>query len=225
MTIPDRFDEKAEMQTRTTTTFQHATADKPATVARSGWNRSRIRPVAFWVTTFVIVAELAAGSVWNLVPIEWVEAQLRHLGYPPFFAYILAVWQAGAAIAIIAPRLPLIKEWAYVGTFFLWSSAVASHLIVGDGLQTWGVPLVFGTCAIASWALRPADRRLPETRLRRDRPAEAGQDGAGPPETRARAWAVPIGLLVALYAVSFLTLPAAEAMTHEWAVELGWINE
>ncbi|GAA3466385.1 DoxX family protein [Nonomuraea roseola] len=203
-------------------TFQHATKERSATVARRGWNWSHIRPIAYCATTFVIVFELTAGSVWNLLPIEWVEVQLRHLGYPHYFAYILGVWQAAAAVALIAPRLPLIKEWAYAGCFFLWSSAVASHLIVGDGLQTWGVPLMFGTCAIASWVLRPADRRLPETR--RDRPADAGQDGAGPPETRPRAWAVPIGILVVLYAVSFLTLPAVEAMMHEWAVELGWID-
>jgi hypothetical protein len=94
------------------------------------------------------------------------------------------------------------------------------------------VPLMFATCAIASWVLRPPDRRLPETRLRRDRPADAGQDGAGPPEThprawetRPRAWAVPIVLLVVLYAVSFLTLPAIEEPLHERAVELGWIDE
>jgi hypothetical protein len=210
----------------------HATDEKSVTVTRSRWSWSRIRPIAFWATTFIIVFELAAGSVWNLVPIEWVEVQLRHLGYPHFFAYILGAWQAGAAVAIIAPRLPLIKEWAYVGSFFLWSGAVASHLSAGDGVESWWVPLFFATCAIASWVLRPADRRLPETRLRRDRPADAGQDGAGPPETRPRAWetrprawAVPIGLLVVLYAVSVLSLPAVEEPLHQRAVELGWIDK
>lgn len=224
MNMADRRDEEAAMRTRTTTTFQHATGEKPASAARGAWNRGGIRPVAFWATTFVIVFELVAGSVWNLVPIEWVEAQLRHLGYPHFFAYVLAAWQACAAIVIIAPGLPLLKEWAYAGAFFLWSSAVVSHLTVGDGLRTWGVPLVFGACAVASWALRPDDRRLPGTRLRRERRTDAGQDEAGSPEARPRAWAVPIGLLVVLYAVSFLTLPAAEAMTYGWAVELGWID-
>jgi DoxX-like protein len=213
------------MQTQTTKTIHDATDEKWAILARSDWNWSRIRPIAFWVTTFVIVFELAAGSVWNLLTIEWVEVQLNHLGYPHFFAYILGAWQAGAAIAIIAPRLPLIKEWAYAGAFFLWSGAVASHLSAGDGPETWWVPLMFATCAIASWVLRPADRRLPGTRLRRDRPADAGQDGAGPTGTRARAWVVPIGLLVVVYAVSFLTLPAVEAAMHEQAVELGWIDE
>jgi hypothetical protein len=102
---------------------------------------------------------------------------------------------------------------------------VASHLSAGDGVEVWWVPLMFATCAIASWVLRPPDRRLPETRLGRDRPADAGQDGAGPPETRPRAWAVPIALLVVLYAVSFLSLPAVEEPLHQRAVELGWIHE
>jgi DoxX-like family len=210
----------------------HATDEKSATVAPSRWSWSRIRPIAFWATTFVIVFELTAGSVWNLRSIEWVEVQLHHLGYPHFLTYILGAWQAAAAVAIIAPRLPLIKEWAYAGSFFLWSGAVMSHLSAGDSVEVWWVPLMFATFAIASWVLRPPDRRLPETRLRRDRPADAGQDGAGPPktrprawETRPRAWAVPIGLLIVLYAVSFLSLPAVEDSLHERAVELGWIDE
>jgi hypothetical protein len=175
---------------------------------------------------------LTAGSVWNLLTIEWVEVQLDHLGYPHFFTYIIGAWQASAAVVIIAPGVPLIKEWAYAGSFFLWSGAVASHLSAGDGVESWSVPLMFATCAIASWVLRPPDRRLPETRLRRDRPADPGQDGAGPPETRPHAWetrlrdwAVPIGLLVVLYAVSFLSLPAVEDFMHERAVELGWVDE
>jgi hypothetical protein len=206
------------MQTQTTNTTSVG-------VARSDWNWSRIRLIAFWVTTFVIVFELTAGSVWNLLTIEWVEVQMHHLGYPHYFAYISGVWQAAAAVAIIAPRLALLKEWAYAGTFFLWSGAVASHLSAGDSLETWWAPLMFLTCAIASWVLRPADRRLPGTRFRRDHPADAGQERAGTPQTRPRAWAIPIGILVVLYAISFLTLPAVEDVMHEQAVELGWIGE
>ncbi len=103
----------------------------------------------------------------------------------------------------------MLKEWAYAGSFFLWSGAVTSHLLTGDGAESWSVPLFFATCAIVSWALRPADRRLPNAGL--------------PPETRPRAWAVSIGILLLLYVVSLLTLPAVEAAMHERAVELGWI--
>ncbi|MEV0338955.1 DoxX family protein [Nocardia sp. NPDC050713] len=208
-----------------TNVFQRATDEKSATVARNNRNSSRIRSIAFWVTTLVIVFELVAGSVWNLVPIEWIEIQLQHLGYPHFLAYVLGAWQVGAAVAIIAPGLPLIKEWAYAGAFFLWSGAVASHLAVGDGIESWSGAMMFAICAIASWMLRPADRRLPRTRLRPDRTADAGQDGARLPESSVRGWAVAIGVLVVLYAVSFLTLPVVEDVMHENAIQLGWIED
>jgi hypothetical protein len=35
----------------------------------------------------------------------------------------------------------------------------------------------------------------------------------------------PIGLLVVLYAISFLTLPAIEPVLHERLVKLGWIDK
>jgi hypothetical protein len=188
-------------------------------------DRNRIRPIAYWFATFVIVFELIAGAAWNLLTIDWVEAQFAHLGYPDYFAYILGVWHLGAAVTIAVPEFRLLKEWAYAGIFFMWSGAVVSHLSLGDDLVSWGPPLVFLAFGVASWALRPADRRLLETRLRRHRPADAGQDRADRPETRPRAWAVSIGLVVALSAVSLLTLPAVEDVTREWPVERGWVDE
>jgi len=179
-----------------------------AAVPRSRWYR--IRAIAFWATTFVVVFELAAGSVWNLLQIEWIRVQLNHLGYPIYYTYITGVWQIGGAAVIIAPRFPRLKEWAYAGSFFTWSGAVASHLLAGDGAESWRVPLVFSMFAIASWALRPADRRLPNAELA--------------PETRPLAWAVPTGILLLLLVVSYLTLPAVNAALHKRLLDLGWLT-
>jgi DoxX-like family len=192
------------MHTQATKTF--VAAEKLATVTRSRWNW---RTIAFWATTFVVVFELAAGSVWNLLRIEWVRAQLDHVGYPLYFTYITGVWQVGGAAAIVAPGFPRLKEWAYAGACFTWSGAVASHLLAGDGVDVWLPPLVFLMFGIASWALRPADRRLPNAGLA--------------PEPTLRAWAVPIGLLILLYVVSFLTLTWVNVTFHQRAVDLGWI--
>lgn len=199
------------MHTRTIETSQHVTDEKLATLSRSHWNWNRIRTIAFWVTTSVVVSELTAGSIWNLLQIEWIRVQLRHLGYPEYFALISGAWQVAGAAVIIVPRLPRLKEWAYAGAFFTWSGAVATHLLRGDDrpISVWLTPLTFAVFAIASWALRPADRRLPNSGL--------------PPETRPLARAVPIGILLLLYAVFFLTLPPVEAAMHERAVGLGWI--
>jgi hypothetical protein len=198
----------APMHTQTPKTFQDVTDEKFATLPRNRWHR--IRVIAFWATTLIVVAELVAGSVWNLLRIEWIRIQLSHLGYPDYFAYILGAWHVGGAAAIMAPAFPRLKEWAYAGSLFLWSSAVVSHLSRGDFVHSsaWMTPLFFATCAIVSWALRPADRRLPNS---------------GAPESRPRAWAIPIGILVLLYVGSFLTLPLVQPALHERAVELGWI--
>jgi hypothetical protein len=195
------------MHTQATQTFQHATDGKLATLSRSHWYGIRI--MTYWTFTVLLVFELAAGSVWNLLQIEWVRVQLNHLGYPPYFIYINGAWQVGGAAAIIAPRFPRLKEWAYAGAFFHFSGAVASHLLAGDGVEVWLPPLVFLMFVVASWALRPADRRLPT---------------AGPaPETRPLAWAVPIGILLLLFVASYLTLPAVNVAFHKRAVDLGWI--
>jgi DoxX-like family len=179
------------MHTQKSKTFQHVTDEKVITIARSRWYR--IRTITYWIFTVLLVFELAAGSLWNLLQIEWVRFQLNHLGYPPYFTSILGVWLIGGAAVIITPGFPRLKEWAYAGSFFNFSGAVASHLLAGDGVRTWLGALVFSIFVIVSWALRPADRRLPNTELA--------------PETRPIAWAVPIGILLLLLVVSYLTLP------------------
>jgi hypothetical protein len=196
------------MHAHTTETFHHVTDEKSATLSRSRW--SQIRIITYWTFTVLLVFELAAGSLWNLLQIEWVRVQLNHLGYPLYYTYITGVWQIGGAAAIIAPRFPRLKEWAYAGSFFQFSGAVASHLLAGDGVEAWRPPLVFLMFVIVSWALRPADRRLPNAELASD--------------TRRLSWAFPIGVLLVLFVVSYLTLPAVNAAFHKRALDLGWIG-
>src|SRR5262245_12023155 len=178
--------------------------------APSTWHRVRI--IAYWTFTAIVVFELVAGSVWNLERIEWVRLQLSHLGYPLYFATISGVWQIGGAAALIAPGFPRLKDWAYAGAFFQWSGAVASHLLAGDGkgpASVWVTPLMFAVFGLASWALRPTDRRL---------------SNAGPaPESRPLAWAVPVGTLLVMFVVSYLTLPALTVALHTRARDLGWM--
>jgi len=195
------------MHTQTTTTFQRVTDEKLATLSRSSWYRTRT--IIYWTFTVLLVFELAAGSVWNLLQIEWVRLQLNHLGYPLYYTYISGVWHIGGAAVIIAPGFLRLKEWAYAGSFFQFSGAVASHLLAGDGVDVWLPPLVFLMFVVGSWALRPADRRLPDAGLA--------------PETRALAWAVPIGILLLLFVASYLTLPWVNAAMHTRARDLGWI--
>jgi uncharacterized membrane protein YphA (DoxX/SURF4 family) len=83
---------------------------------------------------------------------------MGHLGYPAYFMTILGVWYVLAGVAVLAPRFPRLKEWAYAGLVFTYTGAVASHLAVGDGAETLVGPIIFTGLTAASWALRPPAR-------------------------------------------------------------------
>jgi len=84
-----------------------------------------------------------------------VLAGLTHLGYPAYFPLILGTWKLLGVLALLAPRFPRLKEWAYAGIMFDLTSAALSHAASGDGAADIVVPLVFAVLTAASWMLRP----------------------------------------------------------------------
>jgi hypothetical protein len=64
------------MQPQTTKTFQHATRREVGHRRTKPLELEPDPPHRLLATTFVVVFELTAGSVWNLLTIEWVEVQL-----------------------------------------------------------------------------------------------------------------------------------------------------
>jgi hypothetical protein len=64
------------------------------------------------------------------------------------------------AFALLIPRRPLLKEWAYAGAFFTYTGAMVSHLTTGYALGEVGLLAVMTVLTVLSWALRPASRRM-----------------------------------------------------------------
>jgi uncharacterized membrane protein YphA (DoxX/SURF4 family) len=119
----------------------------------------KAKTVAYWATTIFGPASFVVGGYLHLVRDPEVMATLAHLGYPPYFATILGVWNLLGAIAIVAPGLPRIKEWAYAGFFFALTGAAATRAFVGDGIGDILAPLVFLALVMASRALAPYRRK------------------------------------------------------------------
>ena len=90
-----------------------------------------------------------------------LQAQMAHLGYPVYFATILGAWKVLGAIAIAAPKLPRVKEWAYAGMAFDLTGAALSHAMSGDAAGKVLTPLVLFGLVVGSYLLRPAARVLP----------------------------------------------------------------
>lgn len=122
--------------------------------------RPTLRIAAYWVTTIMGPASFVIGGWLGVTRDPQILTTLHHLGYPEYFAAISGTWKLLGVVAIVAPGLPRLKEWAYAGFFFELTSAAVSRAAVGDGLGDILAPLAFLALVVASWALRPASRRL-----------------------------------------------------------------
>jgi DoxX-like family len=124
------------------------------------YNASRTLKVTYWILTVGLAWELGFGGVSDLMRLQYVRVIVAHLGYPPYLLSILGFWKVLAAIVLLVPQFPLVKEWAYAGSFFVFTGAAASHIAAGDGFQGWIGPAIGVAITVASWALRPASRRV-----------------------------------------------------------------
>lgn len=120
---------------------------------------SRNRTVAYWIATLLLVAESVLGGIWDIARTSLVRSDVVELGFPVYVLTILGIWKLLGAVAILVPRYPRLKEWAYAGMFFNYSGAVASQFAVGHGIGSWGYPLFVTLLVLASWWLRPRSRR------------------------------------------------------------------
>jgi hypothetical protein len=62
-------------------------------------------------------------------------------------------------VALLVPRAPRLKEWAYAGAVFNYTWAAASHLAGKADPGTLVFLLAPTGLTAASWALRPRARR------------------------------------------------------------------
>ena len=113
---------------------------------------------AYWIVTGLLVAELLAGGIWDVARTRHVVEVVTQLGYPAYILTIVGVWKLLAVPALVSPRLPLLKEWAYAGIFFEMTGAAVSHMACGGGPEVI-VTLVTAALAVISWWLRPQSRR------------------------------------------------------------------
>jgi hypothetical protein len=116
------------------------------------------RLIGYWVTTGLLAALFLAGGLAELAAAPATVAATRALGYPDYVIRLLGFWKLMAVPALLAPRFPRLKEWAYAGAFFDLTGAAVSHASAGDPAAKIITPLVFLALGAASWALRPPSR-------------------------------------------------------------------
>ena len=116
--------------------------------------------IIYWIATSWLALGMLSTGIVQVIQLPEETAMMTNLGYPLYFLMLLGVWKILGVAAILAPKFPLLKEWAYAGFFFTMSGAVCSHLVIGDGMQELFGPVLLLILTALSWYFRPADRKL-----------------------------------------------------------------
>ena len=117
--------------------------------------------IAYWTTTSLLVLALVSGGVANAIRVpQALEAVLCIPRVPGILRHHSGRVEGTGGIALLVPRFPRLKEWAYAGVFFEMTGAAISHAVNHDALWHVAVTLGFAAITIVSWALRPPSRTI-----------------------------------------------------------------
>lgn len=121
---------------------------------------SKRNKIIYWVATIWLALGMLSTGIVQLIKMDAEITMFAHLGYPAYLLTILGVWKVLGVIVILAPRFPILKEWAYAGFAFTISGAIVSHFAVGDGAAEYFGPALLLVLTTLSWYFRPADRKV-----------------------------------------------------------------
>ena len=123
--------------------------------------------IIYWIATLWLASGMLATGTLQLFKAKAEGALappgvygITHLGYPVYFLTILGIWKILGVAALLIPKFPLLKEWAYAGFFFAMSGAVFSHIAVGDPMNENIPALLLLVLTVISWYFRSADRKI-----------------------------------------------------------------
>jgi DoxX-like family len=116
--------------------------------------------IIYWATTGFLAFGMLSQAVAQTFHTKGYVDMLAHLGYPIYLLTILGIWKFLGVAALLVPKFPLLKEWAYAGFFFAMSGAVFSHIASGDSVVAIFPALFLLILIVTSWYFRPADRKV-----------------------------------------------------------------
>jgi len=120
--------------------------------------------IIYWIATIWLSLGMVSTGVVQLLKLKGngpgsLES-MTHLGYPVYFVTLLGIAKILGVIALLIPKFPLLKEWAYAGFFFMMSGAIFTHIAAGNSISEIFPSLLLLILMVVSWYFRPADRKI-----------------------------------------------------------------
>ncbi|HPN69010.1 MAG TPA: DoxX family protein [Saprospiraceae bacterium] len=116
--------------------------------------------IIYWAATLWLSLGMISTGIVQIIHMDEEVQKMNTLGYPTYFLTIIGVWKLLGVIAVLIPKFPLVKEWAYTGFFFTMTGAILSHFAVGDAAVEYFGSTLLLILTLISWYFRPAERKL-----------------------------------------------------------------
>ena len=120
--------------------------------------------IIYWIATIWLSLGMVSTGVVQLLKLKGDGPgsldTMTHLGYPVYFVTILGVSKILGVVALLIPKFPLLKEWAYAGFFFMMSGAIFTHIAAGNSMSEIFPSLLLLILIVVSWYFRPSDRKI-----------------------------------------------------------------
>ena len=119
--------------------------------------------IIYWITTIWLslgMIVVGTGQLFKMKAGQGGVDMIKHLGYPVYFLTIIGVWKILGVVAVLIPKFPLLKEWAYAGFFFVMSGAIFSHIAIGDPISALFPSFLLLILTVVSWYFRPVNRKI-----------------------------------------------------------------
>ena len=121
---------------------------------------SKAGKIIYWIATVWLALGMLSTAIVQIIKMDEEVNMITHLGYPIYFLTIIGVWKILGVLAILVPKFPVIKEWAYAGFWFLMTGAIISHLVLSDSAKDLFGPILLLILTAVSWYFRPANRKI-----------------------------------------------------------------
>jgi DoxX-like family len=133
-------------------------------MAKKNFLTSKAGKITYWIATLWLalgMVSTGAGQLFKMKAGQGAADMINHLGFPAYLLTILGTWKILGVIAVLIPKYPLLKEWAYAGFFFIMTGAIFSHIASGDFITSILPALLLLILTGLSWYFRPMNRRVP----------------------------------------------------------------
>ncbi len=121
---------------------------------------TKTQKIIYWVATLWLALGMVSTAIVQLIKMPEEVANFTSLGFPLYLMTVLAIWKVLGVVAVLIPKFPVLKEWAYAGFFFAMSGAVMAHISSEHGTTELFGPSLLLILTVVSWYFRPESRKI-----------------------------------------------------------------